>query len=101
MLKRERARRSSLETARPRAIDGRPRRALRPDLESLEYRQLLASVSEFPLQTSSSSQYVAVGSDKNIWFTLLSNNIGRLNPQTGRVDQSCSSDQPSSPLRQV
>src|SRR5260370_421116 len=90
MLKRERTRTASVGATRAGASDGRarPRRVLRPDLESLESRQLLTAVSEFPLRSAGSfSEYIAVGPDKNLWFTLQSNNVGRVNPQTGKVDQ--------------
>jgi streptogramin lyase len=88
MPKRASARGISGQRSRIGATDARARRALRPDLESLESRQLLAAVSEFPLRVMGGpSGYVALGPDKAIWATLASNNIGQLNTSTGVVNQ--------------
>jgi streptogramin lyase len=60
------------------------RRRRRPGLEALESRRLLSvNIAEFPLRVEGGDpQGVAsgAGSDKNIWFTLSSNNIGMINP---------------------
>jgi streptogramin lyase len=62
----------------------RGRRRRRPLLEPLESRRLLsANVAEFPIRVDGGHpQGVAsgAGSDKNVWFTLNSNNIGMINP---------------------
>jgi virginiamycin B lyase len=63
-------------------------RAIRPDLESLEGRRLLTTVSEYPLQTTGApTNYVTTGPDNNLWFTEASDNIGRYNPTTKAVTQ--------------
>ncbi len=62
----------------------RGRRRRRPVLEPLESRRLLsANVAEFPIRVEGGSPLgiaSGAGSDKNVWFTLSSNNIGMINP---------------------
>ncbi len=56
----------------------------RPVLEPLESRRLLSvNVAEFPIQGEGGDPLgiaSGAGSDKNVWFTLSSNNIGMINP---------------------
>src|SRR3954452_10457581 len=60
------------------------RRARRPSLEHLESRQLLSSISVFPLPANNALPGdIVVGPDGNLWFTEDVNHaIGTINPAT-------------------
>jgi streptogramin lyase len=49
---------------------------------------LTVALSQYPLRdVGGPSEYATLGSDNNIWFTMASGNIGRLNTSSGAIDQ--------------
>ncbi len=71
---------------------GRPRRGLRPALDSLEPRCLLTSISEYPVLVSAGhpgdAKQLTLGLNGNIWFTEpTANEIGIFNPTNQSVSQ--------------